>query len=149
LTARRFSPISPVTRSGFTTSDHTRGQGAGRFESAAYTPVCEHFERPATPPSGVRRGYETTSKVIWKIVDIRGIADPACRPFPIEIDEKSDVVLRLFLRNGKEIGNSVVFAESNRPASACITPNQPLPEIQKTCVEEIDAFSQRLKRPVE
>jgi hypothetical protein len=22
---------------------------------------CEHFERPATPPPGVRRGYGTTS----------------------------------------------------------------------------------------
>jgi peptidoglycan-N-acetylglucosamine deacetylase len=47
-------------RSGFATSDYARGQGAGRFESAAYTAVCEHCERPATPPSGVRRGYETT-----------------------------------------------------------------------------------------
>jgi len=42
-------------------SDHARGQGAGRLESAAYTIVCEHLERPATPSSGVRRGYETTS----------------------------------------------------------------------------------------
>jgi hypothetical protein len=50
-----FKPIS-----GFTTSDHARGQGAGRFESAATTAVCDHFERPATPPSGVRRGHETT-----------------------------------------------------------------------------------------
>jgi hypothetical protein len=32
-------------RSGFTTSDHNRGQGAGRFESAAYTTVCEHSDK--------------------------------------------------------------------------------------------------------
>jgi len=53
--------LRQMLRSGCKTSDHARGQGAGRFESAAYTPVCEHFERPATPPSGVRRDYETTS----------------------------------------------------------------------------------------
>jgi hypothetical protein len=47
------------------------------------------------------------------------------------------------------MGDSGVSDESNRPASACITPNQPLPEIQKTCVEEIDAFSQRLKGHIE
>ena len=60
-----------LSRNGFTTSDHARGQGAGRFESAAYTPVCEHFERPATPPSGVRRGYETTSNQLHSIHDHR------------------------------------------------------------------------------
>jgi hypothetical protein len=47
--------------SGFRTSDHARGPGAGRFESAAATSVCEHFERPATPALGVRRGYGTAS----------------------------------------------------------------------------------------
>jgi hypothetical protein len=46
------------TRSGFKTLDHACGQGAGRFESGAYEPVCEHFEMHATPPPGVRRGYE-------------------------------------------------------------------------------------------
>jgi hypothetical protein len=35
-------------------AEYARGQGAGRFESAAYTAACEHFERHATPPSGVR-----------------------------------------------------------------------------------------------
>jgi len=50
-----------LDRSGFKTSDHARGQGAGRCESAEYTAVCEHFARPATPPSDVRRGFETTS----------------------------------------------------------------------------------------
>jgi 4-hydroxybenzoate polyprenyltransferase len=54
-----------MDRSGFKTSNHARGQGAGRFESAAYTAVCEHFERSATPPPGVRRGYETTSTNRW------------------------------------------------------------------------------------
>jgi tetratricopeptide (TPR) repeat protein len=51
-------------RSGFKTSGHARGQGASRFERAAAALVCEHFERPATPPVAVRRGYETTSKMI-------------------------------------------------------------------------------------
>jgi hypothetical protein len=46
-------------RSGFKILDHTRGQGAGRFERAATTAGCERFERPATLPSGVRRGFET------------------------------------------------------------------------------------------
>ncbi len=48
-------------RSGFRTSDCACGQGAGRFESAATFFDGEHFERPATPPPGVRRGDETTS----------------------------------------------------------------------------------------
>jgi hypothetical protein len=53
-------------RSGFTTSDHARGQGAGRFESGATWIGCEHFEGSATPPPGVRRGYETTStQRVW------------------------------------------------------------------------------------
>jgi tetrapyrrole methylase family protein / MazG family protein len=43
----------------FKTLDHARGQGAGRFESGA---TSTGFERPATPPPGVRRGYETTSE---------------------------------------------------------------------------------------
>ena len=49
-------------------ADHARGQGAGRFESAAYTLVCEHFERPATPPSGVRCILEIASKFLsdWR-----------------------------------------------------------------------------------
>jgi agmatine deiminase len=47
-------------RSGFKTPDHACGQGAGRFESGATSIGCEHFERPATPPPGVRRGFETT-----------------------------------------------------------------------------------------
>jgi hypothetical protein len=42
-------------------ADHARGPGAGRFESAAYTAVCEHFERPATPPTGVRCIFEIAS----------------------------------------------------------------------------------------
>jgi hypothetical protein len=50
-------------RSGFTTSDHARGQGAGRFESAASMAGCEPFENPATLRSGVGRGYETTSSL--------------------------------------------------------------------------------------
>jgi tryptophan synthase beta chain len=53
--------VFPTLRSGFKTSDHACGQGAGRFESGATSIGCEHFERPATPPPGVRRGYETTS----------------------------------------------------------------------------------------
>ena len=36
---------------------------SGRFESAATRVGCEHFERPATPPAGVRRSNEATSKV--------------------------------------------------------------------------------------
>jgi hypothetical protein len=56
--------VNCVIRSGFKTSDHARGQGTGRFESAAYFSVCEHFERSATPPPGVRRGHETTSRTI-------------------------------------------------------------------------------------
>jgi hypothetical protein len=51
-------------RSGFKTSGHARGQGASRFERAAAALVCEHFERPATLPAGVRGGNETTSKKI-------------------------------------------------------------------------------------
>ena len=51
-------------RSGFKTSGLARGQGASRFERAAAALVCEHFKRPATPPAGVRRGFETTSKLI-------------------------------------------------------------------------------------
>jgi N-acetylmuramoyl-L-alanine amidase len=47
--------------SGFKSSDHACGPGAGRFESAATSIGCGHFERPATPPSGVRRGFEITS----------------------------------------------------------------------------------------
>ncbi|MGE5257389.1 MAG: hypothetical protein ACM3KE_11995 [Hyphomicrobiales bacterium] len=55
--SERLQPLKAFfTRSGFTASDHARGQGAGRFESAAYTVGCEHFERPATPASSVRRG---------------------------------------------------------------------------------------------
>jgi hypothetical protein len=36
---------------------------AGRIESGATFIGCEHFERPATPPPGLRRGYEATSKI--------------------------------------------------------------------------------------
>jgi glutamate/tyrosine decarboxylase-like PLP-dependent enzyme len=61
LQASMITNAPYLIRSDFRTSDHARGQGAGRLESGAYTAVCEHFERPATPPPGVRRGYETTS----------------------------------------------------------------------------------------
>jgi hypothetical protein len=39
-----------------------RPEGKAQADSRAQLhEVCEHFERPATPPSGVRRGYEATS----------------------------------------------------------------------------------------
>jgi hypothetical protein len=53
-------------------ADHARGPGAGRFESAAYTAVCEHFERPATPPSGVRCIFEMASNMFNIISKIYG-----------------------------------------------------------------------------
>ena len=72
-----------MRRSGFKTSDHARGQGdigskleaQSSKETAPSTQLpafsfrlpassCEHFERPATPPPGVRRGYEAISNVL-------------------------------------------------------------------------------------
>jgi len=38
------------TRSGFKISDHVREQGAGRWKSAAYIWVCEHFEEICDAP---------------------------------------------------------------------------------------------------
>jgi uncharacterized radical SAM superfamily protein len=63
-----------MSRSRLIASDHARGPGAGRFESAAYTAVCEHFERRATPPPGVRRGYETTSDLSRRLEEARRIS---------------------------------------------------------------------------
>ena len=51
-----------MIRSAFKTLDHVRGQGAGRFERTAAIFGGEHFEGPETPPPGVRRTYEATSK---------------------------------------------------------------------------------------
>jgi hypothetical protein len=50
-----------LVRSTSKIADHARGPGTGRFESAAHTAVGEHFERSATPPSGVRCIFEVDS----------------------------------------------------------------------------------------
>ena len=41
--------------------DQVRGQGAGRRKSGAYTEYVSILSRPVTPPSGLRRVFETAS----------------------------------------------------------------------------------------
>jgi hypothetical protein len=51
-------------RYGFKTSDHAQGPGAGRFESAARLrrmSILRGMQSACGGPSGVRRGYETSS----------------------------------------------------------------------------------------
>jgi hypothetical protein len=58
-------PTQIVTRSGLIILDQACGQGARPIRKALQPPwVVSIFERPATPPPGVRRGDETTSKFI-------------------------------------------------------------------------------------
>ena len=67
--AKVFDGIKGVSslRYGSKTSDHARGPGAGRFESAARLrrmSILRGMLSACGGPSGVRRGYETSSMLI-------------------------------------------------------------------------------------
>jgi hypothetical protein len=102
-------------RGGFKTLDRVRGRGAGRRKRTVRPRQMSFLRRLATPPSGLRRGFETASRLSTTLIErksrvpqIQGVQGRSWCKYQRAPDNTEDEVSSAFPKGSQ---NGVVFGQ--------------------------------------